>query len=260
MFEVNDQHSKLPKFLRAKRPRILAVVGADLDIELCSSLTTGDKVLMEINGARTVSGQPNPLVAEEPWAVVSNDCQRGDKQGVMSGHLVLRHPSRTDQFSLSYRQIMRTGRGQPAVFVESNEAIQSGTLFVILQLVSFYAAENVIAELYPPISPSDLEEFQIALDDDRVKMGLLEDWCRAFKRLPEGWGYNGDKRFALRANVPVAYIKALRTEDYNKLLTITDEELTRMRRECHWMPYLMRQNELTGGIDAEGEYSKPGCV
>ena len=147
MFEVvNHKH---PKFLMSKRPKTLAVVGADLDLSMCKALTEGDKVLMEVNGVRSWSAQKIPLVAEMPWTVISNDPQGGDKGGPMSGHLVLRHPRIKEDFRLGYRQLLKTGRRDPAVFIETNGAIQDGTLFVILQFVAIYIPENVAADMFP---------------------------------------------------------------------------------------------------------------
>lgn len=249
MIEV-VRNSTETKMLTTKRPRDLAVIGCDLDVDLCSVLVSKDKVLMEINGSRTWSSQSNPLVAEEPWEVVSNELEkrqvsffdRNDNRvnkTVLSGQLVLSHSRLKSPFVLDYKNLMNTGEG-PAVFVEMNDEIKCGTtLFVILQMVGFYTPENTINKLYPPISMDGVDD---ALSDSRVKLEIFKQWSFGMRKFhDDDWGYWGIKRFALRAGVKVATVKSIRDGDLAACMQIPHDDIKRMWEECYWLPTLRKQ-------------------
>jgi hypothetical protein len=255
---IKDQQ---PTYMAVKRPKRMAVVGADLDIALCSSLTAGDKILMEVNGARVYSTSANPMVVEHPWEVVSNDYEGETKGGKLvrhTGHLVLRHPNVESEFRLAYDSVVAwkdsQKRDQPCVFVEMNDQIGEGTLYVILQMVAYYVPENVVEDLFPSPGIDVLEQFQDALDDDRVKVGLMEDWHQGFKTIGMGWGYLNDFRIVSLANARVNIVRAMKDGDYKTMLTATDDELMGLNRAIHWIPILIENTGLVAHSETVYEY------
>lgn len=240
MFDlIANEHTA---FMTAKRPKCLSVIGADLDMDLCRALVEGDKVLMEINGTRTFSTQRNPLIADFPWEVVSNRWHRKDK--IVNGQLTLKHPSHPSNVVLDYSHAIKTARKQPCVFVEEDASIVPGQLFVILQMVGFRISEDQVDVVFPPLKPSELTGFRDALKDNFIKMELFKDWYRIFQKMPEGWQYNNDRRFAIRAKVKVGVVTALRQGDFQALLKVSDNDVISMFRECYWLPMLLRQSDF----------------
>lgn len=250
-----------PRILTNKRPRALYVVGADLDIDLVKSLVPEDQVLMEVNGARYWTALKNPLVAEYAWIVVENNYS--DIDGKPVGQLVLRHQKVKQPLTLDYRDLVphESPKGkkivQPAVWAITNPTLQEGILYIVLQMVAYRLPEDRVSAVFPPMSEADTHNFMEALEDDRVKAGLFEHWSQVFGKSvdEQGWHLRSVKRFALRAQVTTKIANALRKADYESLLRVNDGDLLNMRRECHWMKYLLRQNNLIAH-DAEAVYQK----
>lgn len=261
-----NSHNVLDKSHK-RNTAICHVVGPDLDIELCKSLSDGDMVMMEVNGGRYWTSQRNPMVVEEPWVVVRNDWVSGsvpagnvlEASESTDGQLILSH-SKCKSIVLSYNDLLTPPTGV-AVFQTSNDKqshkdLPKGILRVILQMVAYRLSNEQVDKQFPMPSDMDINAFGEALEDDRVKAGLLDDWVRYFSKVKKaGWKHNCAKRIAQRANVPLDVVMAFIDEDYAKLLTVSDEHLTRLRIECHWLPKLMKQSEYIQ-YDFEREFVK----
>lgn len=243
-----NPHLVSDKVFTTKRPGIRYVVGPDLDVDLCKSLAPGDHVLVEVNGGRYWTQQHNPMVAEEPWEVVENEWH-GDKHP--EGQIVLKHKRVPQPLVLSYKELLAQPKSNPAVFKTSNarqkhDALPEGPLFVILQLVAYKLHEDKVAVEFPMPSRRMMEEFVETLEDDRLKVGLFEEWVDSFRRSVKasGWQYISAKRIAQRAGVGMPVVIALAKGDYKTLLAVPDDALIRLRIECHWLPMLLRQSSL----------------
>jgi hypothetical protein len=268
---MNDNYAHNSMVVATKRPGLRYVVGPDLDVDLCKSLVPGDHVLLEVNGGRYYTEQKNPLVAEEPWIILENDWF--DEQSVADGptartkprgQLVLKHGRVAHPVILDYDQLLNLPKGQPAVFKTTkgkNEHLPDGPLYVILQLIAFKLTEDRVDEAFPMMTQAMHDEFLEILEDDRLKVGLLEDWSGQLARgvKENGWKYNSVKRIGLRAAVPFAAVKAFVTRDYKAMLALSDDELIRLRRECHWLKMLLKQ---AGYIqhDPTREFIKPDAT
>ena len=241
---ISNQRQTSTSFQRLKS---VAVVGPDLDIDLCRVLTPGDKVLAEVNGVRFWSSHTNPLTAELPWEVVSNSPARKEGGIGWEGQIVLRHPRMARELVLGYDQLLRVSNAAPAVFISHDTAIQQGTLFVILQAVAFYFPADGIAEIFPPLP--DNESLK-TLTDRSFRIESLKASSRALSMLKDTgdgqgtWGYDGVTRFSLRTQMSVATIKALRGEDFDTAMELDRRSWTQVRRELHWLPMLLRQSLL----------------
>jgi hypothetical protein len=224
------------------------VIGPDMDLHLVKTLIAGDQVLMEINGVRYWSPLTNPMVAEHPWEVLENTAV--DRSGRAAGRIVLRHPKVQEPFVLDYDDLLETERPeggkmiQPAVWATTNPRLQEGVLYVFLQMVAYRLPEDRVERDFS--SKFELSHFTDALQNERDKETLLKDWSKAFSpRVDEkGWHLTSIKRLALRAQVRTTVVRALRTGDLEGLLRVSDGDLLSLRRECHWVRHLGRQNDL----------------
>ena len=231
------------------------VVGPDLDIDLCKSLVAGDQVLMEVNGVRYVDGARNPMVASDVWEVVENEWE-GD---VPEGQLVLKHPKVSRPIVLDYSDLITAN--SPAVFKTTNDKqahkeLPDGSLFVILQMAAYRLPAKRVQTVFPMPKSEDFRKFDKELKDEYLKAGLLEDLVGVLGKLNKnGWGHSSQKRIALRANVPLPVVGALIDGEYETLPTVPDDQLTRLRIQCHWLPMLIKQNSFICH-DIEREYVK----
>lgn len=132
----------------------LAVVGVDLDPSLCARLTNGDKVMVEINGVRVYSRHACPLVAEQPWTVISSTPPRRAQGPTESNMLVLRHAFVNHDLVLHYTNLLVLAKRQPAVFQEKDANLSRGPdgqplpIYVVLQLVSHWICLSFV--IIPP--------------------------------------------------------------------------------------------------------------
>jgi hypothetical protein len=231
------------KSLAVAKPFV--VIGADMDAPLVKSLVEGDEVLMEMNGMRVSSKCACPLVAEQPWKVVRNDKKE----------LVLRHERVMGDLSLPYDTLLSTARHSPAVFKINNPAYCTGPIYTILQFVGFRCTEEQVDELFP--TPFDEDACREALEDDRVKVGLLEQWGKTLKTFRlHAFGYRSIKRISMRTQVREELILAIRELEWDKILDIEDNQLVAIHREMCWMPHFLQQSGLIHH-DSEREYQKP---
>lgn len=202
------------------------VIGADLDISLVRGLVQGDHVLCEMNGARIFSNLANPLVADDPWVVVSNNAKK----------LVLRHPSVSRNLTLHYSKLLRLKQHEPAVFMIHDPYLAPGRIYVILQFVSHRLPSSEIDHQFP-----------MAFDAAAV---LAEDRTNVINAIVEkiaefdypGWGYMGVCRYSLRSNIRVPIISGFRDRDWKIINEQNDAVLLRMMREMNWLPYLLAQS------------------
>jgi hypothetical protein len=217
--------------------RAFHVVGPDIDVDMLRTLTDGDQVLAEINGARLFSNAPVKSVASDhPWTVVSHE--PGDK-------LVLSNPLCANDLTLDYSALLTTTATQPAVFMQTRDDGLPGPLFVILQMIAYRAVETDLIELVEPFDKIALLDL---FDDERLKLGLLEEWCQVLATFPEnGWRHKSFKRFANRAGVSRDVIKAFREHDWQTLLGLSDDTLVRIGEELHVLPVMMEKNNQRRG-------------
>lgn len=237
--------------------KILYVIGADIDVDLCKSLVPGDQVLMEVNGGRYYTEQKHPFVAEEPWLVVENDWL--DDNGLL-GQLVLRHSKVPWPMLLNY-QTAHIQTGQPIVFKairEKNHHLSEGPLFIVLQLVAYKQTESKISEEFPYLEKEEILAFQEAMEDPVVRRELLTDWserlCHSVSKI--GWKYNSWKRISIRACIPLYIMNAFLTKDLQLCKNIDNDNLLKLRIECHWLKMLLKQTGYIGH-DFEKEFVKP---
>jgi hypothetical protein len=204
-------------------------------------------VLAEVNGVRYWSAQKNPLAAEFPWEVVSNEPSATEGAVGGAGRLVLRHPRMNRQFVLEYEHVLKLGRDDPAVFVTHDYSIQRGTLYVILQGIAFYLAADGLGEMFPALPESEFAD--TLADRDFTIQSLKQCWSSlAMLRVGDDgtaqWSYDGIFRFALRTLLRVSTVKALRGGDFDEAMKLNRESWSNVRRELHWLPMFLRQSSL----------------
>lgn len=216
------------------------VVGADLDKTLLSSLAKGDQVLCEMNGARVFSNFSNPLVADEPWIVVSNDDRK----------LVLRHKSKDRLLSLPYSKLLKLRAREPAVFLLTDKSLADGRVYVIVQFVSHRIPVKQIHKQFPMV----FDAAAVLKEDRKGVIDAIVDKLGEFSY--PGWNYMGVCRFALRSSVRVPIIDAFRERDWKVISEQKDDVLLRIMNEMNWMPYLLSQSALyTEATYAEEPYT-----
>ncbi len=211
--------------------KVLAVAGADLDIALVKGLDKGDKILLEMNGVR-MPATSHPLVADEPWLVLSNDAYV----------LRLRHPRwDTLVLDLPYENIHTNN---PAVFRIYNSAFGLTTpIYVILQFVAYYASSGEIKTKYATTFNED--GCREGLDDDLVRNGLLETLHGYFQNFStQTFKHQSIKRFALRSHVGEQVINDIKDGDWQKVLDISDDDLVKIVREVSLLPHLLESGKM----------------
>jgi hypothetical protein len=212
------------------------VAGPDIDLDLLRVLTCGDKVLAEINGVRPWSSFAVRDVADDaPWTVVEN---------VPDQYITLSNPRVAHDLTLQYSSLITTADHQPAVFMEDQSPLNpKGTLYVILQLITGGATEEALLDENNPlgVEPFDKIATLEILDDPTTKMGLLEQWCRVIGTFSQtGWGYRSERRFAVRARIKIATVRAFKSRDWQTILELSDEQLIDVAKALHSLPYLVR--------------------
>lgn len=209
--------------LSAKSPTIYHVVGPDLERSLISSLTPGDKILVEVNG----EGQfrTSPIMAEIPWEVVE----------VTDNFLSITHPDANEVIKLPFDTILKTNKG-PAVFkIERNDPSIPYWL-VILQFIAYRT--DTSPHEYDPAEY--IEHFSDAI----IKKELLTAWCRKLASFKwEGWGHNTVKRFALRANISPAVVDAFRGRDWSVINSLSVDMLLQIARELEYLPSFLELDD-----------------
>jgi hypothetical protein len=205
------------------------VIGSDVDRELVLSraFSRGDHLLVEMNGGRIFSKNPNRCVTAERWDVVSNKTS-----------LTLRHPSVCGHdLVLPYASLLPGGLRQPAVFMIHDTYFAPGPLYIILQFIDSVVSGDYCSEA--AFSAEGLKHIP--------KQDVITGLIRGLKDFSDGWDYRGICRFSLRANVRAKIIDAFRKENWDVLNTLDRKTLTRIAEELSWLPCLLRQN----GINVE---------
>jgi hypothetical protein len=261
--------------LTFRRPNKLAVVGADLDLALCGSLTEGDAVLVESNGQRYGGDEDsNPMIVRNPWFVVENSYSI-DSKGIsgypekVSGLLVLHNHLHDDDLRLDYEALANFKRETPCVFL--SDFYDGGTQYIILQLVSHYESEDRLDE-YRVIPNTELAEFSELLSDPDTKSAILNRLQSVTKQFVDGWGRLSERRFALMANVRVAAVRAIKANNVIAMANLTDGELGRLYKASYWLPKLFAQSSLIAhdyhatfvrpnlGATSDGSSHKGRCI
>lgn len=225
----------------------LAVVGADLDIPLCLMLTEGDKVMVEINGARLPAMQDCPLVGRV-WTVVSNNPQQTRLRPTLENKLVLTNtafPYYKD-ITLHYVNLLRLSRGQPAVFEERDTNLSMDrnghalSAYILLQMVSHYVPSKQVSTHFP--QPDNFLEL---IQDERLKRCILESWIATIRNdlKSTSWGHRGYFRFALHAGISPGTVRAFQAGDSAVINGLDDQTLVKMFRAFHWMPKFLEQSK-----------------
>jgi len=200
----------------------VAVMGSDIDLQTAKGLTSGDTVLVEINGERIFGSgySNNPVLADMPWTVEDND----------DAQMVLSHPFHSCGLTLHYRNVRPSYERGPAVFVEFDPKISSDEngdplrIVVILQHISCYLPEDVAKSTFTnSYDPSYLTDPD---NRDAVIQGLV----KGVKRLKSGWRYVSKCRFAMRSGVSLGELDQLVSGELQ-----SDEQLNRIGREFGWM-------------------------
>ena len=209
-----------------------SIVGPDVDLDMLRVLTPGDSVLAEINGSYLYATPPNPKIATRyPWTVEYNE--PGD-------HLIISNQFPTDQdrtyLQLNYSDLITSSEHQPALFHITSGSLVSPTVpevWIVLQLVSCKTVTSGVCQFQAPFAEDDFREY---LDDDRVKIGVLEAFITQIQRLSRsGWRIQSSNRFRLRANVSQALFDGFRNGDFEVLFKATDDQLVRIAEEFHAM-------------------------
>jgi hypothetical protein len=224
----------------------VAVVGADLDANLAAKLDAGDKVLVEINGTRIFSDNPCPLVAEEPWEVVSNNAPRLEQQPNTNHRLILRHPNINHQLVLHYANLLAQPTRQPAVFEERDVKLShtggvANPIYVMLQLVSHYIASENIDDNFTPWDESNA---RFLLSDAEWKLVIFEEWITVLRRFRRGWSQRSIFRMAMRAFVKPNVVEAFGMGDWDTINKLDMATLLQLHQAMHWLPMFLGQAEL----------------
>ena len=208
----------------------VAIIGADLDLSLLHSLSEGDQVLLEMNGARVSSSKEIakicPLAAEIPWEVIYNS-----ETGIS-----LKHPSIEEELQLSY---FDTIQDSPAVFKIINPAYgTSGPIFVIIQFVGHYVSSDSLSFDFP--SSYNEQRCKSAFRDEVVRQALLERWEKLLDTFSlNGFGYKSIKRLALRARVSESVLKMIRNGEWEN---ITERQMLSIHEAICWLPHFLRNS------------------
>lgn len=209
----------------------VAVMGPDIDSSLVRSLTEGDKILVEMNGIRVQSTHPCPLVAEEPWLVVSNTPVA----------LTLTHSQVIEPLVLPYTAMLELAPTQPAVFKIEDIGIADGPIYVLLQFIAFRHDSNKVDKVFPLAWDSAFfMEFMAHPSVRQESVERIVDTLATFK--PTNWTYMGVLRFALRSQVRVKVINAFRTRDWDIISQQSDETLAKIAQELSWVPHCVAAN------------------
>jgi hypothetical protein len=242
-----------------KRPtKTHAVVGPDLDIDLCGALCSGDRVLLESNGMRIWSRSTHPLIDDFPWEVVSNSYARNGK--IHAGELVVKHQRYKQPLRLIYAQAFQVEQNHPCVFITSSPEIQSGMLFVVVQMVAFYATPTMVRQMFPEPPLSEMNSFSWDSKDQRAIVSrLFTQWHHKLKQIDDGWNYSGVNRLTVRTSARREIIQAIRQGDFEKFRGISFAELRNIWVELLWLPMLMKQADMIShDVVRTHEYRKPG--
>lgn len=206
----------------------LAVIGADLDLPLLQSLSLGDNVMLEMNGARVGASSALsavcPIVMEQPWMVVGNDTES----------LRLKHPKIIREIVLPYSSLLQNS---PGVFKFVNSLHgTTGPIFAIVQFVGHWMNGE---ELYTTF-PNSFNEKRVreAIEDDSVREALLERWEKLFGTFSvSGFGYKSVKRLALRSRVAESVLRNIRNGIWQD---ISDDQMVSIHETVSWLPHLLR--------------------
>jgi hypothetical protein len=226
--------------------QVVAVQGSDIDPQTCKGLTSGDRVLVEINGERLFGHGDNPILADIPWTVESNDAPLGTRSQ-RRHQIVLSHPFHPTHLTLHY-QNMRHQRG-PAVFNETDPTISSTNdgqalpICVILQLVSHYMPADNARESYPnSFHPSFLL-------DPQSRRKVIVSIVKATGKLEAGgFRYTSKCRFSLRSGVRVSELNKIGEQDLDFLSTMSDDTVSRLGRELGWLSSIKHASTVLGTV------------
>ena len=197
----------------------VAVMGADVDYQICKNLTVGDHVLIEINGQRMFGYKDIPLLASVPWAVIKNT----------EDFISLSHPAYPKALTLHYANLQTLpGQAGPAVFIEVDPDLSPTPFYAILQLVSHYLPSNEAEQFF--VNTFD----ETLLETHRAR--IVKELKGATQRLRAGWGYIGKRRFALRTGAS--------NNQLDDLDHIEDRLLVRVCREFGWMDSIKKASSL----------------
>lgn len=184
-----------------------------------------------------------PLVAEQPWTVVSNDGKV----------LRIKHPNIRHVLDLPYATLLE-GVRSPAVFRITNRAYgTAGPIYCILQFVGHWLPEEQVSESF--VNNFSEDAMLEALDDDRVRTGLLEKWSETLQgfRL-NGFGYKSIKRLALMSQCAEKDLHTIRNGDWAGMMLLGDRTLVNLQRALSWLPHYLRQSSYIAH-DFDAEYS-----
>lgn len=224
----------------------VAVAGADIDPSLASRLTIGDMVMAEVNGTRVYSGQKCPLVAENAWTVVQNFPPESGQIPNKSHILVLSHPAHTTNLTLHYANLLQLPQGQPAVFRERQTGLsvrQDGgenVVYILLQFVSHYMPQGNVKTVF---EFHDKKAARLVME--MFGSDVLEQWSCMLKRFKSGWGQQSVSRFASRAKISPAIVKAFQDGDESLVSSLSHATLMSIHEAIHWLPMQVELASLT---------------
>jgi hypothetical protein len=222
------------------------VVGADLDRACVQGLIEGDKVLCEMNGARVFSSYDNPMVADEPWVVVSND----------ESELVLHHKSKDRTVRLPYETLLKLAPKEPAVFLIKDKRLSPGPIYCLLQFAQHRMDASKVAKVFPMA----FDPANILREARKEVIEKIVETLATFSH--PGWGYRSVCRFALRSNVRAKTIGEIKDQDWKSICALPDETLVKIMREMNWIPYLLSAGSVSDPVAvlAERPYEAPNDV
>lgn len=242
----------------------LAVVGADLDPSLTFKLTEGDKVLVEINGYRIYSDNSCPLVAEQPWIVVSNVPPLINNPPKEQHKLVLRHQQSRHDITLHYKNMLHLPKNQPAVFLEEDPNLsqtngKANSTFIILQMVAHWTGE--VESEFPAY---DKAAARLVLLDNDIRPAIFEQWgaiLTDFRTGPLMWRHKSVLRLANRSHVrPIVFEKMIQG-DFTAIESLDTVSLFRIHEAFYWLQYFLEQSvtwlerdTLDDGVGGHAEY------